>query len=479
MSEKFNQGDRKESRRRISAVINARDTSTHESQGKSHTVEIKDLKKSVEAGEYDPYNNREVEHPTTSKETFLHLLKGSLGTGILAMPLAFVHSGYILGVVATALIGFLCTYCIYMLVSCEYELCKRRKIPSMNYQMTAEVACEEGPPFFQKVAPYAQDIVNVFLLVYQLGTGTVYTLFIGENIQIVLDDNGIYIDKRWIMSIFLLPLILVNYVKNLKYLAPVSSVANVITLISFGIILYYMIRQDVVWEEREAFGDYKNYPLFFGTVLFALEAIGVIMPLENEMKTPKSFLGPCGVLNSGMSIIVVLYTGMGFYGYLAYGSQVGGSISYTIGNGIPAQVSKVMLALAIFTSHPLQMYPALGTIWTRYVRPFVKNYPHQTIYEYVTKTCVVCFCYNLAVAVPYIDLFISLFGAFSLSALGLAFPAIIYTCTHWYSLRGVKGFLKMTQNIIIIIFAILGLVIGTSTTLKDIIEKISNHNSST
>ncbi|KAJ8974875.1 hypothetical protein NQ317_002648, partial [Molorchus minor] len=88
-------------------------------------------------------------------ETLLHLLKGSLGTGILAMPMAFYHSGYILGVIATACIGVLCTYCIHMLIKCEYELCKRRKVGSLTYPATAECALMEGPSFFQGLAPYA------------------------------------------------------------------------------------------------------------------------------------------------------------------------------------------------------------------------------------------------------------------------------------------------------------------------------------
>lgn len=49
-------------------------------------------------------------------ETFIHLLKGSLGSGILAMPLAFMNAGLIFGLVATAIIGFVCTYCVHILV---------------------------------------------------------------------------------------------------------------------------------------------------------------------------------------------------------------------------------------------------------------------------------------------------------------------------------------------------------------------------
>lgn len=50
-------------------------------------------------------------------ETFIHLLKGSLGSGILAMPLAFMNAGIVFGLIATATIGFICTYCVHILVN--------------------------------------------------------------------------------------------------------------------------------------------------------------------------------------------------------------------------------------------------------------------------------------------------------------------------------------------------------------------------
>lgn len=79
-------------------------------------------------------------------------------------------------------------------------------------------------------------------------------------------------------------------------------------------------------------GLYPNLNPFnsIGTVLFALEAIYVIMPLENEMKTPKAFGGSLGVLNKAMSIIVVLYVGMGVFGYLKYKQGALGSITLNL-----------------------------------------------------------------------------------------------------------------------------------------------------
>lgn len=63
-----------------------------------------------------------------NSETLIHLLKGSLGTGILAMPNAFLNAGLLVGTVGTILIGILCTYCLHVLVSISYTICSIRII---------------------------------------------------------------------------------------------------------------------------------------------------------------------------------------------------------------------------------------------------------------------------------------------------------------------------------------------------------------
>lgn len=47
----------------------------------------------------------------------MHLLKSSLGTGILAIPSAVKAAGIVIGVVGTILIGILCTHTIHLLVN--------------------------------------------------------------------------------------------------------------------------------------------------------------------------------------------------------------------------------------------------------------------------------------------------------------------------------------------------------------------------
>lgn len=78
------------------------------------------------------------------------------------------------------------------------------------------------------------------------------------------------------MVILLIPLILINSIRNLKLLAPFSQFANIITFVGFGIVVYYVVQNMESLSERRLFGTFYAFPLFVGTTLFAIEAVGVV-----------------------------------------------------------------------------------------------------------------------------------------------------------------------------------------------------------
>lgn len=47
----------------------------------------------------------------------IHLLKGSIGAGILAMPDAMSRVGVVVGFTGMVIVGVIATYCIHLLVS--------------------------------------------------------------------------------------------------------------------------------------------------------------------------------------------------------------------------------------------------------------------------------------------------------------------------------------------------------------------------
>ncbi|XP_059059737.1 proton-coupled amino acid transporter-like protein CG1139 [Achroia grisella] len=439
-------------------------------------ISLVNMKNMEDVDDYEPYDNRVVEHPTTNTETLLHLLKGSLGTGILAMPHAFSNSGYIVGTIGTFVIGILCTYCIHVLLDTSYVLCKRRRVPSMTYTTVAEAALSEGPGWCKAIAPYSGHVVNAFLLIYQIGTCCVYIVFVAENIQsILIKQFGIEVHVIQVMAVVLLPLVLMNWVRDLKYLAPFSAMANAVTIVGFGIILYYIFRDVPTLEGKAPVGVVSKFPLFFGTVLFALEAIGVILPLENEMKNPRDFVGKFGVLNQAMGIIITLYIGMGLFGYLQYGDKAAGSITLNLPSDseVLASVVQGLLAFAIFITHALACYVAIDIVWNEYLGCRFQNTKYRLVWEYLVRTVIVLLTFGVAAAVPELDLFISLFGALCLSALGLAFPAFIQSCAYWHYVNRSERIRIIIKNAFVIIFGILGLIVGTWTSMEGIILKFA------
>lgn len=150
-----------------------------------------------------------------------------------------------------------------------------------------------------------------------------------------------------------------------------------------------------------------------------------MLPLENEMKTPKAFGGSFGVLNQGMVVIVLLYVGMGLFGFIKYGDAIQGSITlnlpaedmYVIWNLLAAsrcwhrliglvwlvfvgerslaQCVKGMLAFAIFITHGLACYVAIDITWTDYVVQRIGSSTRKVFWEYAVRTglvLVTCKC---------------------------------------------------------------------------------------
>lgn len=83
--------------------------------------------------------------------------------------------------------------------------------------------------------------------------------------------------------------------------------------------------------DKPLFSSIGRLPYFFATVIFAMEGIGVVMPVENQMEKPQHFLGCPGVLNTAMIVVVVLYATIGFFGYCRFGDAVvAGSITLVL-----------------------------------------------------------------------------------------------------------------------------------------------------
>ncbi|ESO89511.1 hypothetical protein LOTGIDRAFT_218879 [Lottia gigantea] len=420
--------------------------------------------------EYE-HSRRSVENATSNLQCLMHLLKGNIGTGILAMPVAIKNAGLWLGTVGLLLIGVIAVHCMHLLVKCSRIMCKRTGSVAMDYADVMETSVKTGHIRLRKFAKFSRYLVFVLLIVTQFGFCSVYIVFIATSVKQIV--NNYYKDDpdlrvyEIIVAALLVPYV---FVRNFRALAPFSTFANLLTAVGLFIIFYGVLQGLPNADTRPAVGTIADLPLYFGTALYAYEGISLVLPLENKMKEPESFGGKAGVLNLGMVTVATLYTATGFYGYLKYGENVKDSITLNLPNDQWLYVSaKLMFAVCVFISYGIQLYVPVKIIWpglkSRTQSPWLQKYG-----EYILRIFLLFLTCGFAISVPHLDLLISLIGAFASSALALILPATIELIT--YSAEGeILSRWTKVKDVLIIIFGVIGFATGTYTALLNIIQK--------
>lgn len=180
------------------------------------------------------------------------------------MPLAFAHAGLWFGLICTFIIGGICTYCVHILVKSSQILCHRTGVASLSYADIADRAFSAGPAVMQRWSGHARFMIDAFLVVDLIGSCCVYNLFVAQNIKDVLEFNADSENDsniKYYLLALLLPLILLNLIKNLKHLAPCSLIANICFFVGMSITMYYLLSGTPALSERPPIAAIKKLPL--------------------------------------------------------------------------------------------------------------------------------------------------------------------------------------------------------------------------
>ncbi|KRX49821.1 Proton-coupled amino acid transporter 4 [Trichinella murrelli] len=410
-----------------------------------------------------------IPHAVSDEQAMMNLIKAVIGTGILSLPEAFRNSGLWFACALVVFTNLINVLCIRKMVKCAHKICKKSGRSAVDYGEMGELAVNLGPKRFRRYASTFREMINGMLYLLQFGSCSVYFIFIAENIRQAVDPHGTLPIVAYIAFVLPVEMVLCS-IRQLKWLSIPSTLANIVYVVAFAIVFYYVFDQFPSWQRLPAIQTPERWPLAFGSIMFAFSSAGTILPIENRCKTPARLLHWNGVINTSYWIITILSTAVGFYGYIKYGDDCQGSITLNLPDEPLAKAVKVMVALTITLSFPLQFYSPMEVI-SAILKRRIKSSKKYLFAEYICRFALVLLTFMLAALVPRLGLFISLVGALTGATLAFLFPPIIDILTEYSPDRN-TGWL-ITKNLLIILFGMSGLIAGTVTSINAIVQSFS------
>lgn len=122
-------------------------------------------------------------------------------------------------------------------------------------------------------------LIQISLFATYFGTCSVYTVIVAANFNQIIkhykEEGSGEFSLRLMATCLLIPMILLSWIPNLKYLAPVSMVANIFMGTGLGITFYYLVWDMPPITSVPLFAPIEDFPRFFSITIFAMEAIGI------------------------------------------------------------------------------------------------------------------------------------------------------------------------------------------------------------
>ncbi|KAH8260452.1 hypothetical protein KR038_000349, partial [Drosophila bunnanda] len=404
---------------------------------------------------------------------FVSLLKCIVGTGVLALPLAFHYAGILMAIILLLLCTLMLIHGMQLLIYSMVECSRRMQIGYATFPEAMVYSFAQGPGCFRYSAKAGGYLVDGVLAFSQYGVCVVYLVFVGATFKQIFDYYWQELDLRIYVAVVGVLTIPIFLIRSLKWLVPFNLLATVLIYSGFLMMFYYLFTGLPPLSERDIiYGKIENMGLFFGIALFAVSSVGVMLAIEAKMAKPEAYLGWFGVLDIAIFVVLISYTFFGFFGYWRYGDQLSGSISLNLPTKeIPSQIAKILIALAIYFTYPLAGYVVIDIIMTHYWNK-KGELKHAKLKETLVRICFVILTTINGVLAPNLGPLLSLVGALTISLLNLIFPALIEICLYYppeYNYGKLKW--KLWKDIILIVVGTIILVEGTFFAIMDIVKE--------
>jgi proton-coupled amino acid transporter len=349
-------------------------------------------------------------------QSFFTLLKAFIGTGIMFLPKAFKNGGILFSSITLLTVSLITSLCFHLLLECK-------KRYGGGYGDLGEAIGGRR----------LRSMILVSITISQIGFVCAGMIFTADNLhsffEAVTKNSSIPLSVNVLITIQLLALIPLSFIRNMSKLGPVALLADVFILIGLVYIYSYDISKIINmggFNPSIQLFNPRDCTLTIGSAIFTFEGIGLILPIHSSMKHPENFNK---LLYLVMAIVTVIFASVAVLSYGTFGDQV----SVELINNFP-QSSKLvnavqfLYAIAVMVGEPVQLFPAIRIIEGRIFghrsgkrEPFIKW--KKNVFR---TSLVLCVGLIAAVGATNLDKFVALIGSFACVPLVYIYPAFLH-----------------------------------------------------
>lgn len=354
----------------------------------------------------------------------VHIVRTTIGIGILLMPYLMKNLGYVTGIVLMLSLSFIYYHTVHILLTVEYQMCKILKVHHLSFTGVAETVLIRAPHPVNKANPI---ILSLIYFYYGIPVANMtFLIVIATNIQQMAKYFDLQLQPAYVMTILIIPFTLCClHKKILKILVPYSSLTNICTFFMIGIVMAFSIKRPNINANPQPFGDISFIPQGLATFILAVRCTGIIIPLKNNMECPRKLSTLTGSLNLSGLTIAFLYISFGLISYLNFGDKVEENILWNIpANNKMSFTIYLLFTLSLMVGYLLAFYLRFQTVWAGTLEEKLKSKKYKTIIEYCIRIGINAAAYLMAVACPQLSLISAVSGTAGI-VVEIALPSIL------------------------------------------------------
>lgn len=383
-----------------------------------------------------------------------HMIRATVGTGILLLPFEMKTLGYVTGTILLLSASIIYYHIVHILLYMDTRLRKYLKVNRLTYAIIADEIFSRAPFPINK---FRKSLLFLIYVYYIVPTSKSISLVVmSKNIEQIAQYFHIALNPTFIMTILIVVLTtFCMFTSIVKILVPFSSTTNVFTFVIALVILIYSIRyrdKNAIVHSFEKFDfmlTIRGMAIFINAVL----STDIMLPLKNSMEKPQQLGGILGGLNATAVIIVIFYYGFALIPYLSYGNNVKENILSNIPvDDILILCINIVYSLALFVSYILSFYACFDVVWSSKLQTTLANSRFKFIVEYSIRIGFNVLAYLLAVGVSNLAL-ISAFGGIIGILLDVTFMPLLQIMLM--SILNEKNYQIIFKNILLVAISLI------------------------